>query len=228
MVTLKRDTKFKKNHYEMTFWDEQKFVCGIDEVGRGCLAGPVVAAAVIIHTRKISRLVSDSKVMTPEEREKAYGWICKNSFFGIGIANHRLIDRINIYRATLVAMQRAVMQLFAATAVRPSVILVDAMPLQIPSFNNDIIAFPFGETKSTSIAAASIVAKVTRDHLMQTFETVFPGYSLGQHKGYSTPFHKERVKELQRSIIHRTSFIEWISEGQLSLMDELKNDETVW
>ncbi len=230
MVTIKRDAKFKKNYYEMAAWGEQKLVCGIDEVGRGCLAGPVVTAAVILHSRKVSRLVNDSKIMTPEDRDKAYQWICKNGSFGIGIVSHRVIDRFNIYQATLMAMRRAVMQLFTATSLRPSIIVVDAMPLQIDTFQGDIVAFPFGESKSISIAAASIVAKVTRDRLMQTFDSVFPGYSLGQHKGYSTQLHKERIKELQQSILHRVSFIEHFTgiDEQLTIMDEFEHEEAIW
>jgi ribonuclease HII len=230
MVTIKRDSKFKKNSYELEAWANGEFICGIDEVGRGCLAGPVVTAAVILKTHKISRLIKDSKIMTAEDRDHAFEWIIKNAFYGIGITHHRTVDRINIYQATLVSMRRAVMQLFVASHLRPAAILVDAMPLKIETLATDIIAFPFGESKSISIAAASIVAKVTRDRIMQTMEASVPGYALGKHKGYSTSLHMEKIKELNPGIVHRKSFIDKHDElgGQLSIMNAGEHNEAVW
>lgn len=231
MVTIKRDSSFKKNSYELAAWANKEFICGIDEVGRGCLAGPVVTAAVILKTQKISRLIKDSKIMTPEERERAFDWIIQNAYYGVGITHHRAIDRLNIYQATLVSMRKAVMQLFVASHVRPTAILVDAMPLKIETLAIDIIAFPFGESKSISIAAASIVAKVTRDRIMQTLETAVPGYAFGKHKGYSTGLHMEKIKELNPSIIHRKSFMNLGSEleGQLSIIGETgEQHEAIW
>lgn len=215
MTTIRRDAKFKKNQYELDAWQRGQTVCGVDEVGRGCLAGPVVATALILHPGKTSRLVKDSKLITYEERLTAYRWILKNSWHGTGIVHHRTIDRVNIYQATMIAMRRAVMQLFAQLERRPHSILVDAVPLVIPTFEHDIITFPFGESKSSSIAAASIVAKVTRDALMQTIDASFPRYGLAQHKGYSTPQHKAQIRELKPNLLHRTSFIDHLDNAEL-------------
>lgn len=222
MITIRRKPDFKKNHYEQQAWDKNKLICGIDEVGRGCLAGPVVAAAVILKTTKISRLVKDSKIMTPDDRLKAFDWITANSWYSIGITHHRLIDQVNIYYATQIAMKRAVMQLLVMTPQKPSCIVIDAMPIQLNNFEGDIVAFPYGESKSSSIAAASIVAKVTRDLLMQRLDSVFPGYALAHHKGYATQEHKIALKQQPTSIIHRTTFLKSLSEldeSQLSLFD---------
>lgn len=201
---------FNKNHYENTAWEAQSVVCGIDEVGRGCLAGPLVAAAVILPIGKISRLIKDSKVMEQEDREKAAKWIKKHCTYAIGIVHNRLIDQHNIYQADLIAMKKALVNLLAIYPQTPSAILVDAMPLKLADTNFNHIPvhyFPFGESKSTSIAAASIIAKVTRDELMNRFDTVFPGYTLNEHKGYSTPKHKAAIKEQSHTIIHRMSFL---------------------
>ncbi len=122
---------FKKNYYENAAWDAQSEVCGIDEVGRGCLAGPLVAAAVILPIGKINRHIKDSKLMDPEEREKAAKWIKKHCRYAIGIVHNRLIDQHNIWHADLIAMKKALVNLFALCPQLPSVILVDAMPLQL-------------------------------------------------------------------------------------------------
>lgn len=201
---------FNKNHYENAAWDAQSVVCGIDEVGRGCLAGPLVAAAVILPIGKINRLLKDSKLMEPEEREKAAKWIRKHCIYAIGIVHNRLIDQHNIWQANLIAMKKALVNLLAICPQKPSAILVDAMPLQLGDTNFKDIPlhyFPFGESKSSSIAAASIIAKVTRDELMNKFDRVFPGYHLKSHKGYSTKKHKAVVMEQSHTIIHRMSFL---------------------
>lgn len=201
---------FNKNHYENAAWEAQSVVCGIDEVGRGCLAGPLVAAAVILPIGKINRLLKDSKLMTPEEREKAAKWIKKHGKYAIGIVHNRIIDQNNIWRATLIAMKKALVNLLALYPQAPAAILIDAMPLNVADTafaNIPVHHFPFGESKSSSIAAASIIAKVTRDELMNRFDTVFPGYTLNEHKGYSTPKHKAAIKEQSHTIIHRISFL---------------------
>ena len=148
--------------------------------------------------------------MTAKERELAYRWITKNCWWSTGIVSHQTIDRHNIWQATLMAMKKAVLHLLAISPYRPSALLIDAMPLKL--FDTDYKNIPVyhfykGESKSTSIAAASIVAKVTRDRLMRLFEPLFPGYGLGSHKGYSTKRHKEAVRALGPTIIHRTSFL---------------------
>lgn len=203
--------RFNKNYYEEAAWVQNQVICGLDEVGRGCLAGPVVTAAVILPIGKTHRLLKDSKLMTPEEREKAYGWIIKNCWYATGIVHHRLIDNKNVYHATLMGMKKALVHLMATAPVKPVQIITDAMPLNLfDTAYKDIPVhyFPFGERRSNSIAAASIVAKVTRDAMMRRMDTIFPGYLLASHKGYSTPPHKRIIREgKQHLIIHRDSFL---------------------
>ncbi len=229
MATHAYKTRFNKNYFEEKVWSENKLLCGIDEVGRGCLAGPVIVAAVVLFPHKTSRHLRDSKIMTPEERQKAYHWIIKNSWHSIALVHHRIIDTHNIYYATLLAMKRAYMQLAAHIAQKPSTIIIDAMPLRLENSiytDTEIFYFPFGERKSSSIAAASIVAKVTRDRLIATqFDAIIPGYQLKNHKGYSTPPHKKLVRSLGPSIIHRTNFVKKVlsypdESNQISLFNE--------
>ena len=202
--------KFNKNHFEKEAWDRSNRVVGIDEVGRGCLAGPLVTAAVILPIGNVSRLLKDSKLMEPEERNRAYAWITKHCHYQVGIVHNRIIDQVNIWQATMIAMKKAVVNLLAQPGARPSAILVDAMPLRLEDAGiTDIPVYYFieGEKKSSSIAAASIVAKVTRDALMQHYDALIPGYSLGQHKGYATQCHKDAILAQKHSIIHRMSFL---------------------
>jgi ribonuclease HII len=201
---------FKKNHFELKNWQENRLVCGIDEVGRGCLAGPVVTAAAILLPNKKNPLLKDSKLLSHEELQKAYKWLTKNSFFSCAIVNHRDIDLYNIYYATLRAMKRSVAQLMNIGPKQPSTILIDAMPLtlaQTPYEHIDIFHFPFGERKSDSIAAASIIAKVKRDELMRIIARSFPNYHFEKHKGYATKLHQEAIELYGTSIIHRKTFL---------------------
>lgn len=169
--------RFNKNYFEKASWEQKQVVCGIDEVGRGCLAGPLVTAAVILPEGKTHRLLKDSKVMTLQERLDAYKWITKNCYYGYGIVNHRVIDSHNIWHATLIAMKKALMHTLATSPRLPQVVLVDAMPLSLFDTGYKEIPvhyFPFGESKSSSIAAASIIAKVKRDMLMGKMDALFP------------------------------------------------------
>jgi len=208
--------RFNKNYFEKIAWEKKQVVCGIDEVGRGCLAGPLVTAAVILPEGKAHRLLKDSKVMTLEERLAAYKWITKNCYYGYGIVNHRIIDSHNIWQATLIAMKKALMHLLATCPRQPSAVLVDAMPLNLfDTGYKDIPVhyFPFGESKSSSIAAASIIAKVKRDALMGKIDALFPGYSLKDHKGYGTPGHKKVLYSADYSLIHRQTFVKRLMMG---------------
>jgi ribonuclease HII len=233
MATHAYKTRFNKNTFEHEAWKDNNLICGIDEVGRGCLAGPVVVSALVLFPNKLSRHLRDSKIMTADEREKAYHWIIKNSWHSIGLVHHRAVDAHNIYHATLIAMKRAYMQLITQLPQPPKTIVVDAMPLKLDHSvhqNTDVYYFPFGESKSSSIAAASIVAKVTRDRLMaQHFDMLIPGYEWWSNKGYSTPPHKRHVRALGHSIIHRMNFLSriWTIESeqalQSSLFDALEN-----
>jgi ribonuclease HII len=204
------DAKIKKNQFELTSWSHNGLICGIDEVGRGCLAGPLVTAAIILHPNINTRNLKDSKLMTPKERLETSIWLQKRCWYGIGIVHNRLIDKHNIWNATLLAMKRALVNALAACPHCPDAILVDAMPLELFDTGYPDIPvhyFPKGEKYSSSIAAASIIAKVKRDALMCRLDEVFPGYKLSEHKGYGTPDHREILSKTPCSIIHRRSFL---------------------
>ena len=206
-ICTKRKSNFPKNFYEHEAWAQGQLICGVDEVGRSSLAGPVVAAAVILKPGARYRLLKDSKLLTAEERLKAYRWLLKNSVFGVGIINHRRVDGINIYQATLAAMHRAVMQLCLVANHYPAHIVVDAMPLRISSPAIPVTYFWYGEKKSVSIAAASIIAKVTRDLLMERTSSCLPGYNFERNKGYGTKMHRLMVRNSGSSFMHRQSFL---------------------
>ncbi len=212
MGRKKQVVKINKNSFEKAAWDEQKLIVGIDEVGRGCLAGPLMTAAVMLPANKISHRIKDSKLMSEPERLLAYKWIVKHCWYGVGIVSNRIIDQHNIWQATLIAMKKALVHLLATCPHKNalSAILVDAMPLNIEdtSFKDiPIHYFPKGEQKSSSIAAASIIAKVTRDQLMQNLAQFFPAYKLEQNKGYATKIHRKSIAEHNHTIIHRMSFL---------------------
>jgi len=187
MTAKKTNIVYKKNFLENQAWSQNNLVCGVDEVGRGCLSGPLVTSAVILPKQKDHRLLKDSKTLSQKELLEAYNWITKHCQYSIGLSSNQEIDKLNIWQSTLIAMKRAVITLIVTSSVKPSAILVDAMPLklqdtaykQIPVYH-----FTKGESKSTSIAAASIIAKVYRDRLMRKLDTIFPGYHLKDHKGY--------------------------------------------
>lgn len=175
-------------------------VCGVDEAGRGPLAGPVVAAAVILTPARIPEGLNDSKALSSKQRELLLNMIEKNAQIGIGIAEPEEIDRINILGASLIAMRRAVL----ALPQLPDMALIDGNKL--PDLPCEAQAIVKGDSRSLSIAAASIVAKVTRDRLMVEAENRYPGYGLAGHKGYPTKAHMEAVNTLGASPIHRRSF----------------------
>ena len=210
MATRRYPPQFKKNSFEIAAWADQKVVCGTDEAGRGCLAGPVVIAAAITPINTSYRLLKDSKTLSKQEIAKAYAWIQKRCFFSWVSLNNRQIDTLNIYQATLQGMKRALLQLFASCPLQPVKILVDAMPVNLEHTNYhgiDVAYFTQGEKKSVSIAAASIVAKFKRDQLMEHLHSVFPLYTFDKHKGYGTKQHQKALQEYGASIIHRNSFL---------------------
>lgn len=203
-------TPVVRNSFEKSSWRGNRLICGIDEVGRGCLAGPVVTAAVILPANTDNQYLKDSKCMSERQRLIAHAWIVKNCWYGIGIVHNRLIDQHNIYQATQLAMKRALVQALAVCPQRPVAVLIDAVPLKIADTGNgDLPVFHFykGESKSSSIAAASILAKVTRDTMMKRMAAVFPGYGLDAHKGYATKDHRDNLHTQTHSIIHRHSFL---------------------
>lgn len=221
------DLKPNPIFYEETFWAKQAYICGIDEVGRGCLAGPVVTAAVILFPFATHTLLKDSKILTEKNRLAATQWILKNSWFSYGIVDNVEIDRINIYKATQEAMRQAVYGLFsqAIGPWRPQIIIIDAMPLTVPYLSPmpEILSFPYGESHSISIAAASILAKVKRDELITRMGKFFPGYSFEKHKGYGTTDHQKALQLKGPSLIHRATFIKNFLPAQES--DEINTDK---
>ncbi|MFI5332843.1 MAG: ribonuclease HII [Candidatus Babeliales bacterium] len=202
--------KITKNQFELASWAHNRVICGLDEVGRGCLAGPVVTAAVIMPPHTTSRLLKDSKLLTEPERLKAYAWIKRHCWYGIGVTHHRLIDTLNIRQATLVAMKRALLHALSACPLEVASIVVDALPLNLTDTGYSSIPvhyFPEAERKSSSVAAASIVAKIHRDALVSTLDAIIPGYQFANHKGYSTLEHMTCLATIGPSIVHRTSFL---------------------
>ncbi len=175
-------------------------VAGVDEAGRGPWAGPVVAAAVILDPAAIPAGIDDSKVLNEAARETLYARILATARVGIGSADVERIDRDNIHRATMFAMSEAV----AALGLRPGLVLVDGNKL--PLLASKARAIVKGDARCLSIAAASIVAKVTRDRRMVELARVFPGYGFERHKGYGTPEHQAALDLLGVTPAHRRSF----------------------
>jgi len=195
-----------------TFDEEEKLIArgyriiaGVDEVGRGPLAGPVVAAAVILPWGKqpswLSR-VRDSKQLTPSQRESIFDRITASRVaYGLGVVSHEVIDKRGIAPATRLAMRYAIEQLSTC----PDYLLIDFM--QLPAIRIPQKSVVNGDSICLSIAAASIVAKVSRDRLMVELDNQFPGYGLAQHKGYGTPEHLEALQRLGPCPIHRKTFM---------------------
>ncbi|MDQ5941061.1 MAG: ribonuclease [Candidatus Dependentiae bacterium] len=199
------------DYYEALAWKKGQLVCGIDEVGRGCLAGPLVVAAAILpaHCPIDFR---DSKKMTPKARDKAFKWLVEHAAYAIARADHAHIAKYNIYQATLYAMRKAVLMLASRQPTlfgQVGYITVDAMPLTLPAgfAHPPIASFIKGEDYSRSIAAASIIAKVTRDRLMAAIQHFFPAYQFGKDKAYASPTHCATLKSKPATFIHRTQFI---------------------
>jgi ribonuclease HII len=188
-------------------------VAGVDEVGRGCLAGPVVAAAVVLNPARYVPRVCDSKTVTALERGRLYKRITRTAVaWGVAAADVEEIDRINIHQASLRAMQRAVL----ALSPMPDFVLVDAF--RIPDLLMAQRAVIHGDSRCTAIAAASIVAKVTRDRLMLELHSRDPRYGFDRHKGYATQDHLHAVAQFGYSDVHRRSF------RPPSLFDKINGD----
>jgi len=182
-------------------------IIGVDEAGRGPLAGPVVAAAVALKTTRFENRIDDSKKLNFKSREKAFREIIKKSIFGVSVVSEKTIDRINILEATRKAMCAAVVSLTAKikdiAALNIHVIVDGNMSLDLAWPSTDIVK---GDAKSKSIASASILAKVTRDRIMLGYDSVYPEYGFARHKGYPTAEHRNILKKIGLSAIHRKSF----------------------
>lgn len=189
--------------YERLLWGQGlDLVCGVDEVGRGPLAGPVVASAVVFPKEVSLSGVKDSKKLTPEKREELFELIHENALdVGIGIVNEKIIDQMNILNASLLAMQKAIKKLKR----KPDVVLIDGNQ-KIPHLPIPQIAVVKGDSLSLSIAAASIIAKVTRDRLMDKCHKKFPHFCFDENRGYSSKSHLEALKNFGPCEIHRKSF----------------------
>ncbi len=196
----------KKRMYGMFSYEREnaskEYICGIDEVGRGPLAGPVVAAAVILPKDCDILYLNDSKKLSAKKREVLYDEIMEKAVaVGIGMADEKIIDEINILNADYEAMKIAISKL----KVTPDLLLNDAVT--IPGVDIPQIPIIKGDTLSSSIAAASIIAKVTRDKLMVEYDEIYPGYDFASNKGYGTKKHIEALKTIGPCEIHRRTFI---------------------
>ena len=207
-------------HYEEVAWESGFFyVVGVDEAGRGPLAGPVIAAAVCFTPKNIrSQLnniykdLNDSKKLTPNLREHYFKILTEDTSvkIGIGEVDSKTIDQVNILQATHMAMEKAV------EVIKPNFVLVDGLPVnEFPYVSKNIVK---GDSKSISIAAASVIAKVKRDKIMSIYDEIYPNYGFSNHKGYGTAGHLNALKELGPSPIHRRSFRPVAELDQLDLL----------
>jgi ribonuclease HII len=177
---------------------------GIDEAGRGPLAGPVVAAACILPPKtKIPSFIRDSKALEPREREEAFAWVQKHCTVGIGLSSASYIDQFGILAATERAMQQAVAML--AHTAKPTYLLVDGRDKFWFDYPHSSVIH--GDALEPCISAASIIAKVSRDHMMRQMDLMFPGYGFAGHKGYGTEEHYEMIRKLGVCGIHRRSYL---------------------
>ncbi len=203
----------RKNNPDLLYYERllkdrgSDLIIGVDEAGRGPLAGPVVAAAVALKSVDFENRIDDSKKLNFNIRQKAFEEIIRKSIFGISVVNEKIIDRINILQASRLAMQEAVVTLTkkieGLSLLNVHVIVDGNMSLKLDWPSTDIIK---GDAKSKSIAAASILAKVTRDRIMQEYDSVYPEYGFARHKGYPTQEHREILNRIGPSVIHRKSF----------------------
>lgn len=197
-----RERSYEMRNFERQYSGEFHAICGIDEVGRGPLAGPVVACAVILPADEEILYLNDSKQVSEKKREELYDVIMEKAVaVGIGVVPPSVIDDINILQATYEAMRIAINKL----EVTPDLLLNDAVT--IPGVNIKQVPIIKGDAKSASIAAASIVAKVTRDRMMVDYDTLFPGYGFASNKGYGSSEHIKTLKEVGPTPIHRRTFI---------------------
>ena len=190
--------EYENKAYELGF----DVICGVDEAGRGPLAGPVYAAAVILPRGYIVDGVNDSKKLSEKKREKLYDDIIENAIaWGVGIKDNNVIDEINILEATRLAMHEAIENL----QVKPDFIFIDAEK-KVDTDKIPYLPIIKGDALSISIAAASIIAKVTRHRMMREYDKEYPEYGFEKHKGYGTKVHVEAIKEHGLTPIHRRSF----------------------
>lgn len=199
------ESEIERTRIMKQFEDEYRVygtICGIDEAGRGPLCGPVVAGAVIMPKEYDILYINDSKKLSDKKREEVYEQIVNTAVsWAVGIVSPARIDEINILQATYEAMREAIQKL----SIVPDILLNDAVT--IPKVDIKQVPIIKGDAKSQSIAAASIIAKVTRDHMMEEYDRIYPEYGFAKHKGYGTAAHIAAIKEFGPSPIHRRTFI---------------------
>lgn len=206
ILRVKKLNEYENKIYQLGF----KFIAGVDEVGRGPLAGPVYACAVILPQNSFIERINDSKKLSAKARENLDKQIRNIAIdFSIGIVDEQTIDKINIYNATRLAMEKAIDGL----QIKPDHILTDAMKLNIDTPKLSLIK---GDTLSISIAAASIIAKVARDSFMISMHDSFPVYNFNKNKGYGTKEHIAAIKQFGICPLHRKSFLKKILPGECS------------
>ncbi len=187
--------------YEKKYRDKYTLIAGIDEAGRGPLAGPVVCACVIMEPDYKNDEINDSKKLTEKVRERLFDDIIHNCVnYSVSVTDHKIIDEINILNAT----KKGMYQCFNGLKTKPDMLLIDAVKLNTDVFTEAVIG---GDALSFNIAAASIIAKVTRDNIMKEYDKVFPAYMFAKNKGYGTREHIEILKALGATEIHRKTFI---------------------
>jgi len=200
--------------YEEKYWSQGlKIIAGIDEAGRGPLAGPVVAAAVVvfpesleaIRNEKEFRLIRDSKTLSGKQRQEAYDFIINYFSYGVGWSSHETVDRVNILQAAFLAMKKAISDIKIKIGGSVDIVLLDGK-YNIPNMSLRQVAIVSGDKNVFSISAASIIAKVTRDHMMIKFHEKFPKYGFAKHKGYGTKLHFEMLERHGPCEVHRKSF----------------------
>ncbi len=203
MQTNQKENKISLFEFDNVFYGKGlSFVSGVDEAGRGPLAGPVVAAAVILSKDAFIDGVNDSKKLTEQKRNILFDKIKQTSIsYGIGIVDSKIIDELNILQATFLAMKKALEQL----AVKPNLVLIDGNHT-IPNLKINQQAIVSGDAKSACIACASILAKVTRDSIMLEYAKQYPQYNFEKHKGYGTKAHLEAIQKYGPCPIHRMTF----------------------
>lgn len=196
--------------YEKSYRDKgYKFIAGVDEVGRGPLAGPVVTACVIMDLEHLIDGVDDSKKLSEKRREELFDQILSHAIsYKVSAVSESRIDEINILEATKECMKNSI----SGLTIAPDVVLVDAVNLE--GVNIELCPIVKGDAKSYNIACASILAKVTRDRLMCDMDNVYPGYNFKKHKGYGTKEHIEAIRTLGASPIHRKSFVKNFVQGE--------------
>ncbi|SCZ78331.1 ribonuclease HII [Pseudobutyrivibrio xylanivorans] len=201
-LRIEKERIERLKEYEYKYWDQYEFIGGIDEVGRGPLAGPVVTACVILPKDCDILYINDSKKLTATKREELYEEIMEKAVsVSIGAASEARIDEINILQATYEAMRQAIEE----SKVEPQMLLNDAVT--IPQVKIPQVPIIKGDAKSISIGAASIIAKVTRDRMMVEYDSIYPEYHFASNKGYGSAEHIEALKKYGPCPIHRRSFI---------------------